>query len=144
MLFLLCSKFSHTDKKGSMQLACKNNGFVGQVVENETLGRHLIATRDLKLGEVILQEQPLVAGPSQVTPPVCLGCYRLLTEECATPCPDCGWPVCSVECARASAHRPECDITNLKRGSKVKSSTPRITAVYTQRTRCVRTEAVNY
>jgi hypothetical protein len=104
-----------------MQLACRNNGFVVQVAENDTLGRHLIATRDVKIGEVILQEEPLVAGPSQVTPPVCLGCYRLLTQECASPCPDCGWPVCDETCARASAHRAECDITKLKRGDKVQS-----------------------
>jgi hypothetical protein len=97
----------------------QNNGFVGQVVENETLGRHLIATRDLKVGEVILQEEPLVVGPSQVTPPLCLGCYSLLTEQTATPCADCGWPVCSEKCARTRAHQAECGITKLKRGAKV-------------------------
>jgi hypothetical protein len=116
---MLQTKFlTHINRQ---QLAYNNNGFVGQVVENETLGRHLIATRDLKVGEVILQEEPLVAGPSQVTPPVCLGCYSLLTEECATACPDCGWPVCSEKCARSSAHRAECDITKLMRKAKVKS-----------------------
>jgi hypothetical protein len=94
---------------------------VGQVAENEALGRHVIATRDLKVGEVILKEKPLVAGPSQVTPPICLGCYMLLTEQSARPCCECGWPVCSETCARAPAHRAECDITKLKKGTKVDS-----------------------
>jgi len=68
-----------------------------------------------------LQEESLVAGPAQVTPPLCLGCYSLLTEQSATPCADCGWPVCSDKCARTSAHRAECEITKFKRGAKVKS-----------------------
>ncbi|KAJ4438510.1 hypothetical protein ANN_14455 [Periplaneta americana] len=89
------------------------------VAENKILGRHLIATRDLKVGEIILQELPLVAGPSQVTPPVCLGCYRLLTEQNAKTCTECGWPVCSEVCAHATAHRAECSFTKLHKGSKV-------------------------
>lgn len=96
--------------------------FVMQVADNKALGRHLIATRDIKVGEVILDEQPLVAGPSQVTPPVCLGCYRILTEQSACACLDCGWPMCSEDCARTPAHRAECDITKLKKGSKVWAS----------------------
>ncbi|XP_069705567.1 SET domain-containing protein SmydA-8 [Periplaneta americana] len=90
-----------------------------KVAENKILGRHLIATRDLKVGEIILQELPLVAGPSQVTPPVCLGCYRLLTEQNAKTCAECGWPVCSEVCAHATAHCAECSFTKLHKGSKV-------------------------
>ncbi|KAJ9593991.1 hypothetical protein L9F63_014586, partial [Diploptera punctata] len=90
-----------------------------KIADNKVLGRHLIATRDLKVGEVILKEMPLIAGPSQITPPVCLGCYKLLNEQSARSCQDCGWPVCSEECARSQAHRPECDITKFKKGSKV-------------------------
>lgn len=92
----------------------------------------MIATRDIKVGEVILREQPLVAGPSQVTPPVCLGCYKLLTEDSAHPCSECGWPVCSENCERALPHRAECDVTKLKKGSKVSVSkyTVRYTPCY--------------
>jgi hypothetical protein len=92
-----------------------------QVSDNKALGRHLIATRDIKVGEVILKEEPLVAGPSQVTAPVCLGCYRLLTQECVCACVDCGWPMCCEECAHTPAHRAECDITKFKKGSKVRA-----------------------
>ena len=40
------------------------------------MGRYIIATRDLKPGELILAEAPLVIAPMAVTPPVCLVCYK--------------------------------------------------------------------
>ena len=40
------------------------------------MGRFIIATRDLKPGELILAESPLAVGPMAVTPPVCLVCYK--------------------------------------------------------------------
>ena len=86
---------------------------------------------------MILQEEPLVVGPSQVTPPLCLGCYSLLTEQTATPCADCGWPVCSEKCARTSAHQAECDITKLKRGAKVKCLNARFENCRSPRNKCV-------
>nr|CAD7441361.1 unnamed protein product [Timema bartmani] len=88
------------------------------VCENALLGRHLVATRDIKEGVVVLKELPLVAGPPQITPPVCLGCYRTLdlfgSRECAT----CGWPLCSDKCGKSQAHKPECHITSTRRGAK--------------------------
>ena len=44
--------------------------------DNEELGRYIIATRDLKPGELILAEAPTVIAPMAVTPPVCLACYK--------------------------------------------------------------------
>jgi hypothetical protein len=46
-----------------------------KVVENAELGRHLVAVRDIKQGEIILQEKPLLVTPPKITLPVCLGCY---------------------------------------------------------------------
>ena len=40
------------------------------------MGRYIIATRDLKPGELILTESPIVIGPQAVSPPVCLACYK--------------------------------------------------------------------
>ncbi|CAG0916454.1 unnamed protein product [Notodromas monacha] len=40
---------------------------------------YLEASRDLAPGAEILREPALVAGPKQVTTPVCLGCYKPLT-----------------------------------------------------------------
>jgi sialic acid synthase SpsE len=39
---------------------------VFQVKEDKTLGRHLVASKDIKEGEIISKERPLVIGPSQV------------------------------------------------------------------------------
>jgi hypothetical protein len=44
--------------------------------DDPTVGRYIIATRDLKPGELILAETPLVMAPMAVTPPVCLVCYK--------------------------------------------------------------------
>ena len=48
------------------------------VTSDSELGRHLVAARDLKEGEVIFTESPLVVGPVAVTQPVCLACYALV------------------------------------------------------------------
>lgn len=46
-----------------------------KVSENKRLGRFLIAVRDVKPGEIIMQEKPLIITPPKITLPVCLGCY---------------------------------------------------------------------
>lgn len=91
---------------------------VFQVLKDPILGRYLVATRDIKPGEVILQEIPLIKGPSQITAPVCLGCYRLIASDHHTPCMKCGWPMCAVLCAQYRDHIPECTYTANK-GNKV-------------------------
>ncbi|XP_015595616.1 protein msta isoform X4 [Cephus cinctus] len=47
-----------------------------KVAFSEKYGRYLIATRDLKAGELILRESPFILGPKSFTLPVCLGCHR--------------------------------------------------------------------
>lgn len=49
-----------------------------EIATNEVLGRHLRATRDIKIGEQILKEAPLVLGPKVASAPLCLGCHRNL------------------------------------------------------------------
>lgn len=90
-----------------------------QVQEDSVLGRHLVATRNIKPGEVILQELPLIKGPAQITAPVCLGCYKLLSPETARPCLKCGWPMCNILCQQSPDHLPDCTYTQNK-GSKVR------------------------
>ncbi|KAG5899225.1 hypothetical protein JTB14_034482 [Gonioctena quinquepunctata] len=89
-----------------------------KVCSNESLGRYLKATKDILPGEKVLQENPLIWGPSQVTIPVCLGCCKAITEKTSKPCMKCGWPVCSEICEKAPSHIPECTYTVL-RGDKV-------------------------
>ena len=84
-------------------------------------GRTLFAARDIKLGEasggendstgnllqVVLEERAAAVGPAHSTPPVCLGCYSLVSHT--TPdCPGCGFPCCGPDCWGSPQHQPEC------------------------------------
>ena len=39
--------------------------------------RHMVASRDVRAGEVIFEEMPLTFGPSDNSQPVCLGGYQV-------------------------------------------------------------------
>lgn len=52
-----------------------------KVSEAPNLGRFLLAVRDIRPGEVILQEKALLLTPPKVTPPVCPGCYVEFEDE---------------------------------------------------------------
>lgn len=45
-------------------------------------GRYVIASRDLKAGELLLCEQPAVLGPYWDSPVCCLSCYAKSTRIC--------------------------------------------------------------
>nr|CAD7257052.1 unnamed protein product [Timema shepardi]CAD7568211.1 unnamed protein product [Timema californicum] len=90
-----------------------------KVERSSFLGRHLVSTRPIKSGEVVLKEAPLVVGPSQLGIPVCVGCYKRLTTPGAITCPRCGWPACGLECTLSPQHQPECEMTSTKRKIKV-------------------------
>lgn len=82
-----------------------------------------MAVCDLKPGQVILNEPPLLRGPSQVTEPVCLSCLKGITEEDSKPCPMCGWPLClDAVCRHSSQHAPECQWAVEKRRAPVNIS----------------------
>jgi hypothetical protein len=58
-----------------------------RVCHNEKIGRYYVATRNIKPGEIVLRESPLIIGPSQVTPPVCVGCLKVRHENlCSSIC----------------------------------------------------------
>jgi hypothetical protein len=46
------------------------------VAKCQELGRYLIATRDLKKGEIIFQEFPLAAAPQKTSSLICPGCFN--------------------------------------------------------------------
>ncbi|XP_001352921.3 SET domain-containing protein SmydA-8 [Drosophila pseudoobscura] len=86
-----------------------------EVATNETLGRHLRATRDVKIGEEILREAPLLLGPKVASAPICLGCHRnLLAPQKQRgnyyKCSSCSWPLCGRECEESPHHRAECQL----------------------------------
>ncbi|XP_050092198.1 SET domain-containing protein SmydA-8-like [Anopheles aquasalis] len=89
-----------------------------KVFSNEQYGRFLVATRDIRVGEVVIKEPPLVHGPAQITGPVCVGCLQGLQENKYLECEQCGWPVCKRSCQDNPAHRAECKLT-IGRGSKI-------------------------
>ena len=47
---------------------------------NEQLGRFLVAKTDLKAGQLIFNELPMIVGPRQLTKPLCLGCHKELKD----------------------------------------------------------------
>ena len=65
----------------------------------------MVAARNIKAGEIILAEAPLVLGPAQTTMPVCLACY--VPVDGSYKCPRSGWPLCGPTCSKAIAKNPE-------------------------------------
>lgn len=55
-------------------------------------------------------ENAFVFGPiSEPKSPLCLGCG--VTVDCSIKCPDCGWPICELNCEKLEQHRGnECEI----------------------------------
>nr|CAD7442405.1 unnamed protein product [Timema bartmani] len=81
-----------------------------RVEVDERLGRFLVASRDIKQGELILREPPLVLGPKTATFPLCLGCHRRLSSnlEGYHVCSGCNWPLCGPQCEGLAPHQDEC------------------------------------
>ena len=52
-----------------------------QIESNAELGKYLVASRDLKEGDILFSEPPLVVGPVGVTLPVCLACYNVVGDS---------------------------------------------------------------
>jgi len=82
---------------------CKRLAY--KIAHDPVLGHHLLANRNIKEGEVILTEAPLVMGPKQMTIPVCLCCYTPVDGSYR--CPKSGWPLCGPPCAKKVANNPE-------------------------------------
>ena len=88
------------------------------VEEHATLGRRLLATRDLRQGEVVLVDRPAAVGPLHTTTPLCLECSALLPRP-SFACPCCGFPLCAPACVGGERHLPECRAL-ATHGTKVK------------------------
>lgn len=41
----------------------------------------MTATRDIKAGDVILREKPLIFGPKIISVPICLGCHKYVQPQ---------------------------------------------------------------
>ncbi|KAJ0174501.1 hypothetical protein K1T71_009609 [Dendrolimus kikuchii] len=85
-----------------------------KVQYSDTMGRHMVATRDIKQGEMILKEKPAVIGPRISCPVLCLTCGKNLEPMQNGEnldfykCSSCNWPVCGLDCEQSEIHKPEC------------------------------------
>jgi len=73
-------------------------------------GRGMIATRNIKKGEIIIEESPAVWGPKAASScGCCLECgHHLYQLSAVTFCSLCHLHFCSPECANSSYHGQEC------------------------------------
>ncbi|XP_037024983.1 SET domain-containing protein SmydA-8 [Bradysia coprophila] len=68
-----------------------------EIANSKVMGRYLVSARNLKAGEVVIVEKPIVIGPCGE--PVCLGCYiPIPTRSNQYKCPGCGWRLCGPKC----------------------------------------------
>lgn len=72
--------------------------------------RYLAAARDIKPGEVILKEAPLIIGPRLEGAPVCMGCFNILANPHT--CSNCHLAeLCSPACESNPNHAgKECEL----------------------------------
>ncbi|XP_042215469.1 SET domain-containing protein SmydA-8-like [Homarus americanus] len=75
----------------------------------EPYGRCTIATQDIKEGEVLFVDHPVVTGPKQTSDVMCLACYRRLESWDGYQCSKCRWPLCGPECEGRGYHPLECN-----------------------------------
>lgn len=74
----------------------------------EGVGRYVVATRDIRAGEMILEDRPAVLGPCFDTEAVCVEC--LGRPDGSVLCHLCHLPLCSEACRDGPRHRPECQM----------------------------------
>jgi len=94
------------------------------ILHEDRCGRLLMASRDIKAGEIIFADTPAAVGPDNNPKPVCLTCYKRL-PGLTYRCRYCSWPLCSPycqddkgpharECSLFQIHSPRFTIENYK------------------------------
>ncbi|CAH1164666.1 unnamed protein product [Phyllotreta striolata] len=112
-----CSKEHQKQHWKNHKTACRP--FEIQV--DPLIGKCLVATRDIKPGDVILSELPIVYGPRphmvEEGPVPCPGCCKLIIGEKSARCEGCDFPVCHPDCPGLKdmdRHGHECMILGLR------------------------------
>jgi hypothetical protein len=52
--------------------------FIFFVGKSETVGRYMVAKRDIQPGEVVFTDEPAVIGPDNNAVPMCIVCWRYI------------------------------------------------------------------
>lgn len=98
---------------------------------SDNVGRHMVATRDIQQGEMIMKEKPAVIGPRMSSPAHCLSCGMKLEPTKIGDkydfykCSICCWPMCGQKCEKAEIHKAECKImTDMKYKCTIKYEQP--------------------
>ncbi|XP_042221387.1 SET domain-containing protein SmydA-8-like [Homarus americanus] len=84
-----------------------------KVVSTPEAGKHMVASRKLTAGQMLVYESPVVVAPLSICPLLCLGCHGSITGDDFPRCPKCWWPLCSLACASSRLHKGECAILAL-------------------------------
>ena len=72
----------------------------------------MVATRNLKAGDIILREKAAVVGPSmEQSKAICVACAAPLTRSWHL-CSVCQAPLCSKQCEKHRLHVDECKLGN--------------------------------
>jgi len=77
------------------------------VREKDSVGRYLVAARDIDKGELIFTEKAIASGPNHtLVENHCLNCLKKMENNYR--CSKCAWPVCDEECEIGENHSIEC------------------------------------
>ena len=103
----------------------------GVVVEvREGRGRSLVATRQIEVGDIVLEERPVVWGPKQLSSVCCVACCLPLLYSDIVWCSSCSLPLCSQACPSLSSHMPECQLMSHARDMLILNSEKDVQQVY--------------
>ena len=128
-----CGNVSYCGVKHQRQHWPQHKSQCGTVktCQSPLLGNYLVAARDLRPGDLILEEEVSVLGPAseQEEEEVCLCCYY---PSHGQTCPLCGAPLCGPSCQSdpSSPHRQECaTLASANINSRTVNISPFITAL---------------
>ncbi|XP_044252452.1 SET domain-containing protein SmydA-8-like [Tribolium madens] len=97
-----------------------DDGPIFEVKTSKVMGRYMVSRKNLKPGDIILSEAPLVIGPCTGCKVQCLGCYKPLESTPSIRC-KCGWPLCSSKCRglgkRFGHTQIECEVLKATKSS---------------------------
>lgn len=79
--------------------------------ESSVGGRGLITTEDIKAGEVLFVDHPLIYGPRAGSnlPRGCTVCRKLIDSNTFFKCSKCALLLCSELCQNTTTHKEDCD-----------------------------------